>query len=242
MQSGFASIPTPVLVDQITLLAGHLNAAHARFLALIAELDRRQGWAEWGVKSMAHWLNWNCGIDLGAALEKVRVARALPQLPKVAAAMADGRLSYAKVRAVTRVASPATEDYLLQIALCGTASHVEQTVRGFRRALDAEELTREAIQQRNQSLWYFTEPDGSLSIKARLPAEVGALFVKALRAAEDALPIAKHVSAETSADERRGTGQRRVEALATLASQSARRPPSRTGPAAASTSALASKC
>jgi hypothetical protein len=156
-------------------------------------------------------------LDLGAAREKVRVARALPQLAKVAGAFADGRLSYAKVRAVTRVATAATEDYLLQIALQGTASHVERIVRGLRRALDAEELSREAIQQRDQSLLWFTEPDGSLSIRARLPAEVGALFVRALQAAQDTLPIEKGVSAEPPADAWRGPRRRRVEALATLA-------------------------
>ena len=189
MEGEFSSISTPDLVDQITTLAGHLNAANGRFLALIAELDRRRGWAEWGVKSCAHWLNWKCGIDLGAAREKVRVAHALEKLPRIAAAMAEGRLSYAKVRAMTRVADASNEAYLLNIALCGTASHVEQVVRGYRRALDAAELTREAIQQRDQSLWFHTEPDGSLVIRARLPAEVGALFKKALEAAEDSLPI-----------------------------------------------------
>ncbi|MGH8242606.1 MAG: DUF222 domain-containing protein [Steroidobacteraceae bacterium] len=91
MNAELSLVPTPVLVDQITTLAGHLNAAHARFLALIVELDRRNGWAEWGVKLMAQWLNWKCGIGLGAAREKVRVARALPRLPQVAAAPAGAR-------------------------------------------------------------------------------------------------------------------------------------------------------
>jgi hypothetical protein len=222
MGAEFSSVSTPELVAEITTLAGHLNAAHARFLLLIAELDRRRGWAEWGVKSCAHWLNWKCGIDLGAAREKVRVARALEGLPRIGTAMAEGRISYAKVRAMTRVATEANEDYLLNIALCGTASHVEDVVRGYRRALDAEELSREAIQQRDQSLWFHTEPDGSLVVRARLPAEVGALFVKALQAAEDSLPIPKSVSAETSVDtvstdDLQRSRKRRVEALATLA-------------------------
>ena len=97
MEGEFSRVTTSDLVAEITTLAGHLNAANARFLALIAELDRRRGWAEWGVKSCAHWLNWKCGIGLGAAREKVRVARALEKLPKVAAAMAEGRISYFKI-------------------------------------------------------------------------------------------------------------------------------------------------
>jgi Domain of unknown function (DUF222)/HNH endonuclease len=222
MEGGFSSVSTPELVDQITSLAGQLNAANARFLALVAELDRRRGWAEWGVKSCAHWLNWKCGIDLGTARERIRVAHALEKLPRVAAAMAEGRLSYAKARGLTRVADAVNEDYLLNIALCGTASHVEHVVRGYRRALDATELTREAVQQRDQSLWFHTEPDGSLVVRGRLPAEVGALFVRALQAAEDSLPIPKNVSAETpfdtaSTDDLHRSRKRRVEALATIA-------------------------
>jgi len=219
MKDSFATVSTPELIDQITTLAGHLNAGNARFLALIAELDRRRGWAEWGVKSCAHWLNWKCGIGLGAAREKVRVAHALGKLPRIAAAMAEGRISYFKAREMTRVASEANESYLLNIALCGTAGQVEQTVRGYRRALDAEELSREAIQQRDQSLWFHTEPDGSLVIRGRVPAEIGALFKRALEMAEDSLPIPENVPAGTfsDGDDLRRSRKRRVEALATLA-------------------------
>ena len=76
------------LEAQITELAGHLNAANRRWLALIAEFDRRQGWSDWATQSCAHWLNWRCGIDLGAAREKLRVAHALEKLPKISDAMA----------------------------------------------------------------------------------------------------------------------------------------------------------
>jgi len=219
VEQDFSSVSTHELVERITTLAGHLNAANTRLLTLIAELDRRKGWAEWGVKSCAHWLNWKCGIGLGAAREKVRVARALERLPRIAATMAEGRISYFKARELTRVADGGTEEALLNIALCGTASHVEHVVRGFRRALDAEELTRETVQQRDQCLWYFTEPDGSMTIRGRLPAEVGALFVRALQAAEDSLPLSKNVPAGTFSDEddRRRYRHRRVVALATLA-------------------------
>ena len=219
MERDFSAVSTAELVAEITTLAGHLNAANARFLVLVAELDRRRGWAEWGVKSCAHWLNWKCGIGLGAAREKVRVARALEKLPRVAAAMAEGRLSYFKVREMTRIANEANESYLLNVALCGTTSHVEQTVRGYRRALDAAELSREAMQQRDQSLWFHTEPDGSLVIRGRVPAEIGALFKRALEAAGDSLPIPKNVPAGTSLDEDEllRSRKRRVEALAMLA-------------------------
>ena len=79
---------------------------------------QRLGWNT-GFLSCAHWLHWRTGIDLGAAREKVRVARALAGLPRIAWAMEHGQLSYAKVRALTRVATPENEDALLDVALCG---------------------------------------------------------------------------------------------------------------------------
>ena len=171
------------LEDQLIELAGHLNAGTHRFLSLIAEFDRRKGWNCRATRDCAHWLNWKCGIDLGAAREKVRTARALEKLPQVSAAMERGEISYSKVRAITRVATPENEHYFVHIALHGTAHHVETLVRAYRRATEAEELSREQRQQMNREVRYCWDNDGSLVLKARLPAEVGALVLKALDAA-----------------------------------------------------------
>jgi hypothetical protein len=42
------------LEAQITELAGQLNAANYRWLTLIGEFDRRQGWADGSLHSCAH--------------------------------------------------------------------------------------------------------------------------------------------------------------------------------------------
>ena len=118
--------PIEELAADICTLAGRINAANHRWLLLIAEYDRRKGWSDSSTQSCAHWLNWKCGIAMGAAREKVRVARALESLPKISAAMASGGLSYSKAREITRVAKAETEDYLLEIAEHGTAQHVEK--------------------------------------------------------------------------------------------------------------------
>ena len=208
------------LEAQITELAGHLNAANRRWLALIAEFDRRQGWSDWATQSCAHWLNWRCGIDMGAAREKLRVAHALEKLPKISDAMARGELSYSKVRAVTRVATAETEDFLLMIALHGTANHVENLVRHYRRAQQAEELSREERQQANRRVSYFFDDDGSLVLKASLPAETGSLLIKALDAALEQ-SSEPDVSAETQngarSEETPSFGARRADALAIVA-------------------------
>lgn len=202
------------LEAEITELAGHLNAANYRLLSLIAEFDRRCGWSDWATKSCAHWLNYKCGIDLGAAREKIRVAHALETLPRISASMARGELSYSKVRALTRVACAATEEYFLSIALHGTAHHVETLVRHYRRAQEAEELSREARQQASRQLSYYFDDDGSLVLKARLPAEAGALLLKALDAAVEQVSV--DVSAETS-DAKLPISARRADALAMVA-------------------------
>jgi hypothetical protein len=203
------------LKDEITELAGHLNAANHRFLMLIAEFDRRQGWSDGATQSCAHWLNWKCGVGMGAAREKVRVAHALVKLPKISAAMEKGELSYSKVRELTRVACSGTEEYLLSIALHGTAHHVETLVRGFRRCKDAEELKREAQQQANRSVHYRFEDDGSLVLKARLPAEIGTQVLKALQAALEDMPI-PDVPAGTS-EQKPSWAARRADALGLIA-------------------------
>jgi hypothetical protein len=114
--------------------------------------------------------------------------------------MAKGELSYSKVRELTRVACEVTEDYLLMIARHGTAHHVEELVRKFRRAKEAEELSREAQQHASRFLCWHYDDDGSLVMKARLPAEAGAVVMKALNAAIEELPIDEGADSQSDSD------------------------------------------
>jgi len=210
--------PIDEIAAEICTLTGHINAANHRWLMLIAEFDRRNGWADSATQSCAHWLNWKCGIAMGAAREKVRVARALENLPKVSAAMARGGLGYSKAREITRVASAETEDYLLMIAEHGTAQHVEKLVRAYRRCQDAEELSREARQQQSRGMSFRYDDDGSLILNCRLPAEAGARLMKALELAVEGLPkeAPSDVPAGTS-PQRVPFSARRADALALVA-------------------------
>jgi hypothetical protein len=131
------------LGDEIATLAAHLHAATYQLLVLLAEFDERGGWGGGGFRSCAHWLSWRTGIAAGAAREKVRTARALRTLPRVGAAMRAGELSFAKVRAITRVATPDNEADLLEVARCGTAAHVERIVSAWRCADRLEERRAE---------------------------------------------------------------------------------------------------
>jgi len=209
------------LGDEIAELSAHLEAATARLLNLIREFDAREGWNH-GFRSCAHWLSWRVGLDLGAAREKVRVARALGTLPRLAKALAHGELSYAKVRALTRVATPATEERLLAVGRAGTAEHVERIVRGWRRVDQKAEARESAARHRSRALHVYRNEDGMITVRGRLEPEVGELLVQALTAAREALyqrtqrtfddACSADVSAETPSFE-----QQQADALALLA-------------------------
>ena len=117
------------LAAAVSTLAAHIHAVTYGLLVLIAELDRREVWAAQGALSCAHRLSWACGIDTHTAREKVRVARALTELPLLSEALAKGALGYSEVRALTRIATAGKEADLLNIGLHGTGQHVEKFVR-----------------------------------------------------------------------------------------------------------------
>src|SRR5262249_58327593 len=121
------------LGDQIAELAVHLEAATARLLDLIREFDARGDWNN-GFRSCAAWLSWRVGFAPGAAREHVRVARALGTLPLLSQALARGELSYAKVRELTRVATPEPDERLLAVGPAGPPAHGRRNARGRRPA------------------------------------------------------------------------------------------------------------
>jgi hypothetical protein len=198
--AGPPQVPLEWLEAQICELAGHLAAATCRFLVLLADFDARRGWASWEMSSCAAWLSWKCQMSSGTAREHVRVARALPDLPVIRSQFAAGRLSYAKVRALTRIATPATEAGLAELAGPMTGNQLERFARAHRQVTAADDAQ---AQVRRRLAWRFEE-DGSLSGTFRLPPLAGAVLLKALRAAcDDLAGPAGHprggVSAETPA-------------------------------------------
>jgi hypothetical protein len=174
------------LGDEIAELSAHLEAATARLLDLIREFDARSGWNT-GFSSCAAWLSWRVGLDLGAARERVRVARALATLPRLAQALARGELSYAKVRSLTRVATPETEERLLAVGRAGTACHVERIVRGWRRVDRIAEARETALRHNSRALRVYQDEDGMVVIRGRLAPEAGAVLLQALTAARETL-------------------------------------------------------
>ena len=197
-----------LLGNQIAELSARIDAATYDLLCHLHEFDRRYGWEGW--RSCAHWLNWRTGLDLGAAREKLRVAAALADLNHVSAAMARGQLSYSKVRALTRVASPATEARLLAVALCATAAQVERLVRAWRRVDRDAQPDAEQVLLASRALSMQVDEDGMVVLRGRLPPEVGALLLRAVEAAMQQVPASAEGDEPT-------ISQRRADALGLVA-------------------------
>jgi hypothetical protein len=199
------NIPLHELETELLGLAGHIAAAECRFLQLLAEFDDRGGWCGDGIRSCAHWLTWRAGMSLRTGVERLRVAHALQNLPRICEAFAAGKLSYSKVRAITRIAGSDTatltriaaeiaagtselrhtsaadpqtaERVLLNLALSGTASHVERVVQAVRR----RHTPPGDLAARRSLSWQWDE-DGSLMLRARLTPDQGAAFITAVEA------------------------------------------------------------
>ncbi len=152
------------------------------FCDLVDQFDAGEGYARFdGVKSTAHYLGWACGVADGAAREHVRVARALRQMPHAKELFAQGRLSYSKVRELTRVVGVVDEFKLCELALLMTASQVARTVSSYR--LGAGTRIKALATRRYSSV---PVGDGMVRVTVVLPAEEAALLDAAVESARRA--------------------------------------------------------
>ena len=159
-------------------MAAHINVADWRFVKLIAAMDRTRSWREGGYCNLGNWLDHRCGLGPCASRERIRIGRALAKLPRIDAAFRDGAISYSKVRAITRVATPHTEAMLLAIAERSSAAQLESLVRTYER-VGPSDRKRVSSEQRRSLTWHYE--DGMLIMTAAVPAERGALVIKALQ-------------------------------------------------------------
>jgi hypothetical protein len=190
-----ASVEVPLerLEAQICEGAAHVAAGMGRWLLLVGEFDRRKGYERWECRSTAFWLNWHCGISVRTGQEQVRVGRALLDFPRIAEALCSGRLSYSKVRAITRVVTPETEATLIDLASAVPTSQIERIVAG-RKRVDVLE-TAAAHDARHFDTYY--DDDGSLVGMFRLDPDEGAALLAAMTLGKEILRDQKR-SAERS--------------------------------------------
>ena len=188
----------------ICSLVRQMNAECYRMLVLVREFDDRLGFAKWTFATCAEWLAWRSGISLSAAREKVRTAQALRHLPAIAAAFTEGRLSYSKVRALTRVAADHDEDLLLAYALDATVAQVEERCRQIRNSSpESVDGARRAWERRSLTVWR-DEARGTLRLTVELPIEEGELIARAVDCAVAAGEVATGVEPDAIAEPSKG--------------------------------------
>jgi hypothetical protein len=214
------SVANDRTVDELDHAIGRLvrqmNPESYRMLMLVREFDERLGFAKWAFKTCAEWLAWRASISVSAAREKVRTAHALRVLPAISKAFADGRLSYSKVRALTRVARECDEDLLLAYALNATAAHVEERCRQIRNATpESVHAARRAWEQRSLTVWR-DEARRTMRLTVELPIEDGELVMRALDAAVAAGDVGTDIDPDAIA-ESKGTAWRAQQADAFVA-------------------------
>lgn len=196
----FAEAAAPSSIDEldaaICALARQMNAETYRLLVLIREFDERFGWAKWSFGSCAEWLAWRCQLSLSAAREKVRTAHALRRMPSIAQAFADGRLSYSKVRALTRVAEPQDEGRLLAYALSATAVQVEERCREIRNGGPESVGGARRAWERRALVLRRDVVRGVLAISVEVPLVDGELIAQALERAVAAGEVALGIEFE----------------------------------------------
>ncbi|MCM3884058.1 HNH endonuclease signature motif containing protein [Frankia sp. R82] len=170
--------PLDEVVQTLRRWSVRLAAATHTWLTTIAAFDRRNGWDGLGVRSCAHWLALHCSLDLRTAREQLATAHALTRLPAVNAAAAAGQLSYSKLRAIARVATPANEAAWLQHAFKNTASRLERLVSRHRQQTADPAKLRDA-----RALSLEPTRDGNIRLTATLSPDDAAVLVTAINAA-----------------------------------------------------------
>ena len=221
------------LGERIAEQAAHLDAALHRLLTDLRTFDRGGGWHTQGARSCAHWLSWRVGWGLGTAREHLRVADRLADLPLLDDALRRGEVSYSKLRAITRVATPANEAALLEIARLSAGHQLETVCRKYRAVLLHDADPDPEVDRQRRWVARRDTADGMVRIEAVLHPEEAALVWAALdhRAQEQCLE-SHRVSAETSSQIARSSGVfRRARMLCKLSDcGSVRGKPSKTKP------------
>ncbi|WP_420447119.1 DUF222 domain-containing protein [Candidatus Palauibacter sp.] len=203
-------VRTPIdpLGDEIAHLCAHIDASQYRLLTLLQRFDAAEGWSGW--ISCAHWLSWRTGMTTGTARERVRVARRLAVLPLASTEMEKGRLSWSKVRALTRIATDENEERLVEFALHHTASQVERFVRAWRSAEAAADAWDDHSQVATRRyLNVQVLEDGMYRVRGWLTPELGALLMQALEAAGDELYRAERATERKAEQEAEREAERR---------------------------------
>ena len=214
-----SEVATERLEAEISSVAATIAALTCRWLAMIAEYDRRKGWEQWECRSMTHWLVGHVGLGRSTARERVRVANALTNLPLLQAEFAAGRLSYSRVRTVTRVATATNEPALVNMALSCTEPQLLRWVTAIQRVKVANDPDIAELIFESRSITFAYDDNGAWIARFRLPPEIGAIVANLIATEVDAAQLDEPEPGR--GDERLSIEQRRADAFSAIIERAA---------------------
>ncbi|MFN2543378.1 MAG: DUF222 domain-containing protein [Actinomycetota bacterium] len=154
-----------------------MTAASAQALRQIPTIEDEGSWEAGGASCMTQWLAWRYELVWSTALEWVRVARRLRELPCIANAHEEGHLSWDQLRPLTKFATPATDERLAREAVGWRPAGLwREAARHERlRERDATETHRERYVR-----FGWNQEKTECYVQGRFGAEQGVLLERAV--------------------------------------------------------------
>jgi len=128
---------------------GTLDAKEAELLRYAEEL---QLWRAYGYASLLEYMERAMGYSPHTAVERLRVARALVELPLIAEALENGELKHSAVRELTRVASSDTEAEWLEAVQGKSLREIEPMVVGRKQGSRPTDPPEPSLRRRKLTL------------------------------------------------------------------------------------------
>lgn len=181
-----ASVPSSVdsssvrsagpLSERLLAVASDWARNQHQIVVLAASFADSGEWVAARSPSPAHWLAAVADVEVSTAREWVRIGRKLRGLPGVADAFEARRLSYSKVRTLTRIVTADNEAELVPIAMRVPAGEVGRALAAWmNRNNSPEDLATHHECMR--SVKWRTEPDGMVTFTLRLPPFVAGCLI-----------------------------------------------------------------
>ncbi|ORA72737.1 hypothetical protein BST25_14380, partial [Mycobacterium heidelbergense] len=118
-----------VLFEELAELAGQRNAIDGRIVQIVAEIERDELCGMTGARSVAALVAWKLGASSANAHAIATVARRLPEFPRCAAGMVEGRLSLDQVGVIAARAGEGSDGHYAQLAAVATVNQLRTAVK-----------------------------------------------------------------------------------------------------------------
>ncbi len=169
------------LGEQLVKAGWKANDDHATVVRLDADFADSDEWAISGCSTASRWIAATLDVAPRTANEWIRIGRCLRALPALTEALTDRRLSFSKVKELTRSATPTNERDLVAIAERTPAAQLGRHIAAWLQRHEPENVI-DAQQHEARSMRWSVEPDGTVLITTRLPPVEAGMMTAAVDA------------------------------------------------------------